>query len=262
MSEVIAQIENAISIFEGTGHYFSLFFVAIIFMAIIPLERNTYHFYLYSMIAVLIIIFPLTANNIMTFVTGTENYWLVFYILPIFILTAYLGTKTYIAQKTVKEKFIVSLAMFVIFLLVGSYNYQDNFLPSLGLRANNFKLTDETLTVNNILSTNEVQKVMAPNIICSEIREFNPEISLLYGSDTINHQVSNPENAAEYMLITAYDDIQQQEHNLETKIYWAEYFGSNCIIIPKENDNQIIMEQNAYYIIGITEHFIVYKRDI
>lgn len=238
MFEILVLIKNASQVFQGTGHYIALFFVAVIFM-LVSEENQLNKYLLHFAIAALLI----TVAGILLYNVGFDNFSEIFFLIPILVLVVYAATQALFMQKSLNS-FIIQILMYgFIILLAGSYNYKNGFFYRLSLKENNFKISEETLQISTILSANEYIKMIAPQEVSNEIREYNTSVSLLFGNNIYED---------------IYKDLAENGWCIESQVFWARQYNCNCIILNRKLDDQEYMAENGFFNVGETNNYIVY----
>lgn len=258
MIAVLKEIKDAAAVFQGTGHYLALFLVAVVYMMINKNEDRNRNFYLYSICSLLIISIPFTALDIMKLLGLENNYYIAFYILPIYVLVPYIGTRFLEECKKWREKLSVCIVYVLILILVGSYNYQNNYFTTLTWSNNKLEVSEEIKNISYLLADYDYVKAIVPKEVCEQIKEYDTHIKLLYGSDIIEGRLSNKNNAEEQRLRLIYQDIASAPESFEKIAGWAQQCECNCIIQKREYQDDETAQVLGYQCVGETENYLIY----
>lgn len=262
MLETLSQIKEAVTFFQGTGEYLAIFFATLVYMIIDKEEWKNRNFLWYIVAVLVIVCFPLTANNIIDYWTGEENYWIIFYMLPMVILIAYVATKIICRQKRKRDVLIVCASFMFLLILSGTYDYRNSFFYSLSVEHNNAKVSEEIVEISNMFSEQENIKMVAAEKVCSEIREYNSQIKLLYGNDVVNSEFYGRLDEEEENLHQLYLSVKNSQVPLEQMTILADQYACNCVVIESEYRGDEYMQGWGYEVRGETDNYVVYTRDL
>lgn len=260
MLETLNQIKESATIFQGTGQYFALFFIMLIYLIMEYQKQYNREILWYTLIVLGIICCPLTANNIMDYWTGKENYWIVFYLVPVIVLVAY-GMTSFVCRQNRIRKMLVSVCIFMfIIFLAGTYDYQNNLFYNISCNHNLEKVSDETIEISKMLSDIDDVKMIAADGVCSEIREYDSKIKLLYGNDIVSSQPYGVWSNEKENLKQLYQSVKESENPLEQMVVLAEQYSCNSIVIEEEYQNEEYMKNCGYKFQGETENYVIYVK--
>lgn len=165
--------------YSGTGAYFILFFIALIYIFVLEKDKSKKTFLLYFSCLVLFIILNPLFNKIVNKFLNKNVYWRVFWILPIGVVISYVGVNVIKNIPNISKKIIVFATIIVIIVLSGKFIYTDENYTKVN---NLYKIPDEYLSVINIISMLELEekKAMVSMDLVAYVRQIDPSIKMAY----------------------------------------------------------------------------------
>lgn len=203
----------------------------------------------YSIILILGVCFPPIAS-VLTRVTGASVYWRVFWLVPSVIVIAFVGTKLaeQIGKKSKQGLFI--LTMVIVIVLGGKSMYQsENFTKSSNL----YKIPQEAIDICEMIAPNdETPKIVVPETIVSYIRQYNPNIELLYGRD----MGKDYRKGKRYRVL-----LQLNSEDPDYEYIAASVKENECefVVFENKSNNLESMLNYGYELYGSTQNYTIFK---
>lgn len=170
--------------FNMTGSYFSLFFIAVLFIYMNKRKEERELFVYPTLTCLAIIIMPITAKVIERCI-GSDVYWRVWWLFPIMVVLSYTGVKIVMNQKNRREQWVVLVSLCVIIMVSGKSIYSSETMK----RPDNiFKLPNDVMGISALIkedSEDEEVRIIISNELVEYIRLYNPRIKLLYGREQL-----------------------------------------------------------------------------
>lgn len=193
--ELMNGILNCYSEYSGTGIFTVLFFVALIYVALIDKNRSNRTVLLYgSVILIIIIFFPATYYFYTKYVDA-GTYWRFFWLMPVGV------GLSYVATKLADENKITGLLMIaIIFVLGGTYVYSSR---ADYIKAKNaYQIPQEVIEIADYLESRELEEIrcaVTPELL-TYMRQYDVNIIMPYGREQLDPKWSAPSGFFELML--------------------------------------------------------------
>lgn len=170
-------IQQAYESYAATGVVQLLLISSVMIILIRDKKKENKHLAYYVIALIIIIFLPPMAYMFGKYL-GDEVYWRIFWLIPSVIVIAYAATKLIEQQmkKSTKRMFFCAITILVIFGGKCVYN-GENFNKSI----NAYKLPQEAIDVCDIIAQEGKARVIVPETIISYIRQYDPQIDMLYG---------------------------------------------------------------------------------
>lgn len=178
-SENIEIIKNAFTRYSGTGSYFALFFVALIYIFIVEKDKNKRMFLLYFSCLVLFVVLNPIFNKLVNSFLNKNVYQRLFWMVPMGVVIAYVGADIIKKTENISKKTIVSILLICTIMFSGKLIYtEENYTKTNNL----FKFPDETLAVIDIMSSIDLEnkKAMVSTDLVEYVRQKDASIKLAY----------------------------------------------------------------------------------
>lgn len=203
----------------------------------------------YSIVLIAAVCFPIIAY-IITKITGASVYWRVFWLIPSVIIISLSATKLIEQLGKKSQQRIWFLAILIAIMIGGKSVYRSgNFEKS----TNMYKLPQEVIELCEMVAPDEgTTKMIVPETIISYIRQYNPNIKLLYGRNI----------GKDYQKGKRYRVLLQLNSSDPDYEYITTYTKKKqCIFVVLDNTTNDLseMEKYGYEFFGSTLHYSVYK---
>ena len=217
MSGLWEDIKNAYFSYNGMGTNVFFLFVAIFYFLIINKKRQR-NLLIYEIFGILFLMTPGIANGILNIVAVVGV-----------VMTDYL-----INIPTKKEKIIV-IVIYILLLQAGmGLNYTSQHLEFI---TNSYKISNEVMEIAEQLEFVEKPRVLAPEQVAGELREYDTRFAVIYG-----------------------EGLSFTQENLEQLQMETDSYGCNCLVINSEYDNIEFFNSIGFSKIYNTEHYEVYAK--
>lgn len=193
--ELINGILNWYSEYSGTGIFMVLFFVALIFVALLDDNRSNRTVLLYGSVILMLIIFCPATYYIYSKYVDAGTYWRFFWLIPVGIGLAYVGTKL------IGKSAVTGLLMIGVVLILGGtyvYNSRMDYKPSENL----YQLPNEVIEISDYLESRnlpEIRCAVSPELL-TYIRQYDVNIVMPYGREQLDSRWSEKSGFFELML--------------------------------------------------------------
>lgn len=252
MIEVIEYYNQVISEW-ARAYYANGFFLLLAIVAFIYLYVSCKELRYKFLLPIFIMLF-ITVNPILyTYVFRRIIYWRLFWMLPTAILIA---TAVIVFLKQIKA---VWMKLGLLLVVTASIISQGQYMFSYGVffqRSNWEKVSQETIDVCDIiLKLDEKPKVVVNGAINTEMRQYAPQIILLYGRDTTGY-IRNPGETAR----AVYESYLSSPIDYENIFEQARNHGYNFVVTNiGEPVDEEILEKYEYQEVGRTSQYIIYN---
>ena len=177
MSGLWEDIKNAYFSYNGMGTNVFFLFVAIFYFLIINKKRQR-NLLIYEIFGILFLMTPGIANGILNMSGQNTDHWMVYGILNIVAVVGVVMTDYLINIPTKKEKIIV-IVIYILLLQAGmGLNYTSQHLEFI---TNSYKISNEVMEIAEQLEFVEKPRVLAPEEVAGELREYDTRFAVIYG---------------------------------------------------------------------------------
>lgn len=243
-------VQDAYQIYTSYGIVQLLLISSCIIILISDKKNENLHLVYYCITALAIILFPPIAFVLGKYFIGSDVYWRVFWLIPSSIIIGLVGVKQIERISKCYQKKLFLLA-FIMVLVLGGKNIfnSDNYTKS----TNSYKLPQEVIELCEMVAPNGGNtKMVVPETIVSYIRQYNPNINLLYGRNL----GKDTQKGKKYKIL-----LQLNSSEPDTK-YIAKYIKKkDCNYVVFDNSSIGIeeIEQYGYKLYGTTASYTVFK---
>ena len=233
MSGLWEDIKNAYFSYNGMGTNVFFLFVAIFYFLITNKKRQR-NLLIYEIFGILFLVTPGIANGILNMSGQKTDHWMVYGILNIVSVVGVAMTDYLINIPSKKEK-IIGIVIYILPLQAGmGLNYTSQHLEFI---TNSYKISNEVMEIAEQLEFVEKPRVLAPEQVAGELREYDARFAVIYG-----------------------EGLSFTQENLEQLQIEAESYGCNCLVINVEYDNTEFFNDIGFSKIYNTEHYEVYAK--
>ena len=223
MSGLWEDIKNAYFSYNGMGTNVFFLFVAIFYFLIINKKRQR-NLLIYEIFGILFLVTPGIANGILNMSGQKTDHWMVGVAMTDYLIN--------IPSK--KEKIIV-IVIYILLIQAGmGLNYTSQHLEFI---TNSYKISNEVMEIAEQLEFVEKPRVLAPEEVAGELREYDTRFAVIYG-----------------------EGLSFTQENLEQLQIETESYGCNCLVINSEYDNIEFFNSIGFSKIYNTEHYEVYAK--
>lgn len=259
METVIQLLKDNFYTIGQIGISMELCAVSLLFL-LLEKEKENNRYQILCMVLFVIVLNPMSYNNITTF-WFFDDYWKLFLVGMPCVCVAYAFTELVCGGKSWWMRGGMLIACIVLVCLSNRFEFE---VPRIEVPQNAYGVEDEIVELDKVLQSEEIslEKVIAPREVVASIREIDAEISLLYGEELIQRMIDGTyeknDDERSYTEICA--SIVSVPSEVENQINIAELYGSNCIVLSKKYDNKALMKKNSFARIGMTENYVVYVK--
>lgn len=243
--ENIEIIKNTFSDCKGSGMYFALFFVCVLYIIIKEKNKNIKALLGYFSVAILLIILNPAFDKLIDKLINKNVYFRLFWLLPMGVSMAYVAVDIIQSLNEKSKKILTFFAIIFIIIVSGKWIYtEENYVKV----HNMYKIPDQAKWIIDIISVDEAtyKKVMLPESLVPYIRQVNADIELAYPR--------MPYGYASYQLLT-----ELHNGNVEYVTKSSEAKGCNYIIFENNVPLSVEITDLGYKLIGQTYSYNVYK---
>ena len=177
---------------------------------------------------------PGIANGILNMSGQNTDHWMVYGILNIVSVVGVAMTDYLINIPSKKEKIIV-IVIYILLIQAGmGLNYTSQHLEFI---TNSYKISNEVMEIAEQLEFVEKPRVLAPEQVAGELREYDTRFAVIYG-----------------------EGLSFTQENLEQLQMETDSYGCNCLVINSEYDNIEFFNSIGFSKIYNTEHYEVYAK--
>lgn len=196
----------------------------------------------------------ITVNPVLyTYIFRRIIYWRLLWMLPTAILIA--ATVVVLLKRCNKlwMKWGLLLVTIAFIILQGEYIFTYGvFTP----RSNWEKLSQETIDVCDImLELDESPRVIVPVGLSTEIRQYAPEVKLMYGRETTGVYLRTPD----WDMYAVYEALNKESIDYYYVLKNAAHWGFNFVVVNTNNPiEEIWLLEYGYSEVNRTAEYIIY----
>lgn len=243
---MIGKIYEIYSMYTGTGIVMMLFFVGLFYLAFQEKNRSVRTILLYGNIAIVIFIFLPPVYSLFVNYVDTSTYWRLWWILPVGICLAYVGT-TLIH----KHRIAGFILIFVVLLFGGRFIYSGK--GEMQFADNIYQIPGEVVEIVDFLEEYEENTVYAafPPEMLPYVRQYDVAVRMPYGREMLDENWSG-ENGF-YQLMS---ELQLDFVNLAKK---CEYNYTRYLIVDGNKYYITAPEECGFALIYTVDRYEVYE---
>ena len=237
--------------FVGTGFYFGLFLLLLVYIIIRNKKENKYikiFFSLYPIFIIAVILNPVFYYIVTKFI-DVDVYWRSFWCIPLGIVIAYGFSKMLKDTKNETIRKLEFIAIIVIIALSGKFIYTNEFFSKVD---NYYKVPDDALDVIMAISQDDAEnkKVAGPEEIMVYMRQIDGTVK------TEEYRFIGPEYAE--------DSIISEITNGKVTYFANKCIAANCNYVVIENDIKLDanIENYGYIKMKSNDKYSLYKLNI
>lgn len=261
MRDILDVVMSMYRDYNGSGMQMALFFACLIYLLVQKKdEEKRYLFLGYPLLFFVICFCPLTAKVIMDFCIGEIVYWRMFWLLPTVVITAYTAVQVIMQTEGEKKRYLLLGVMLLVVGMTGSVVYNGTIF---GRKENPYKLPQDVVDICNIIEADAKangithKKLITGNNLNSFIRQYDAQILMPYGEETIRSGRTENGNAAEIFRI-----MSSEEKDWEALAWYAAMEDCNYLAYPLEEDAIEQITSRGYSAVGDNGAYGVYRRDL
>lgn len=212
-----------------------VFLLIAIIVLLVRWEQHECKLFWYGVITWIMLMLPGITTFLLRTRADSGDSWMAYAIIGAWVLPAYMIAEWWIEQPKGKKQ--ISIVVFTFFLLqVGmglSYSGKQ-----FEITKNWNKVSKESIQVADALSELPMVVLLAPPEVAEEIREYNSQISVYYGTEFVYNQT-----VPEYLM----DE--------------AQIYGCNCVVASKEYVTEYAVayyEQKGFQKYYETDKYMIY----
>ena len=208
-------------------------FMTVVYFLVID-KKKMRNLLIYEIFGILILLTPQIANVILGVKASAGNTWLVYGILFPVLYLAYSGTEGLSAARK-KTEWLAGILVFCILLQAGMGFYYRR--QPFSLCTNPYKISEEVLQLAEHVDELEQKRVLAPELVATQLRRYSIDIYVPYG-----------------------EGLSYTQEYLPQLLVEADAYGCNCIVINAEFDDAEGFTEAGYTLADTTESYLLYVR--
>lgn len=255
MAAVFQIVKSAWDALNSSGQSMGLFFIAFIFLFIVENKKNKTLFS-YCLLALILVLNPFTANNLLSFYFQADEYWYVFLLLPVIPICAYCCTEAVFLQEKKRDKILLFLVLVFVAAIGGRAINGDGGLVRNDNRA---YIADEYLQLFMEMDVEgESVVLLADDTIMESARAYSQNIGLPYEVTLMNQPADVIEQFYSADLVLVHSQMQAPLNCLGNITAVARAYRCNYLVLPLEADERWAMEEGGYEVLAQTEQYVLY----
>lgn len=246
--QIFAEIFDQYSKYTGVGIFMVLFLAAVVYLGISEKNEHIRSVLIYGSITMFIVIFIPFVYILYTKFVDVGTYWRMFWLIPVGIGLAYVGTRLVSSHRIAG----LLLILFVL-LLGGRYVYISD--PFFKPAENMYQLDQVTIELCDYLNTLEEGyiNVAVPAELLTQIRIYDHRLFMPYGREQLDPNWGNPSGF--FMAMNA------ETVNFETLSVKCAVNGTNYIVVAESKEHDDDYVENDFTYMGKVRAYDIYRYD-
>lgn len=232
MQQVLHALRDSYTTYSGLGLNLALVWVAIIYLYVQEKNCQKQNFMYLIFLLMLLLLNPFTAGN--------GEFYRMVAIIPGVVLVAYTMAKMVSQEREKSNRLLLVSGVLVILFFSLNFHFTTE---NIGMIENKYKVSDEAQELQQIVRELGDVYVIAPREIGEQMREYDVSFRVLGGDDV------------KWLAIL---DISQDWYDSERISIYADIYGAECIICPKGEDENQMLDPERFSLVAETENYRVY----
>lgn len=259
MREILNVVMSMYDDYNGTGMQMALFFACLIYLLVQKKDKEKHYVFLgYTLLFFILCFCPMTAKVIMICIEETV-YWRMFWLLPSAAVIAYTAVGILMQAEGKKRRYLLLGVMLFVVGMTGSVVYNSTVFTR---KQNHYKLPQDVVDICDMIEEDAAvngipqKKLITANNLISFIRQYDAQILMPYGMETIRGGRTENENDAQIFRIMS-SDVK----DWEALAWYAAMENCNYLAYPLEGEAADELLSYGYSIVGDNGAYRVYRRD-
>ncbi len=260
MREILDVVMSMYHDYNGTGMQMALFFACLIYLLVQKRDKEKRYVFLgYTLLFFVICFCPVTAKIIMEVCIEETVYWRMFWLLPSVIITAYTAVLVIMQTEEKKRRYLLLFVMLLVVGMTGSVVYNSTIFSR---KQNDYKLPQDVVDICDIIEKDAAangidrKKLIVENSLVSFVRQYDAQILMPYGMETIRTGRTENENDAQIFRI-----MSSEDKDWEALAWYAAMENCNYLAYPPGKETAEALEACGYSVVGDNGAYTVYRRD-
>ena len=259
MREILNVVMSMYKDYNGTGMQMALFFACLVYLLVQKKDKEKRYVFLgYTLLFFVVCFCPVTAKVIMICIEESV-YWRIFWLLPTVIVTAYTAVLVIMQAEEKKKRYLLLGVMLLVAGMTGSTVYNSTIFTR---KQNNYKLPQDVVDICDMIEEDAAanglthRKLITGNELVPFIRQYDAQILMPYGRETVRGGKTENENDAQIFRIMS-SDVK----DWEVLAWYAAMEDCNYLAYPLEGGTADELLSYGYSIVGDNGAYRVYRRD-
>ena len=263
----IGYLSAVMSVYMENCAYFVLYLLGLIYILIKGNEREREIFLPSSLIMLLTIYNPVVPLMLNKFFDVNSEYYRLFWIAPVVILTGYIATKIIFDTTGKRELIAVCIFGVVIGMFAGNYAYKDGYRKT----ENIYQIPDELIEISELIHGDcnaEYPKSFFEYEYNMQIRQYDPKMQLTIDREAYLRAVAEDyprdmiegEDYPEVRLLASL--VRGQYVDPEAFADALERTKTEYIVLSKGNTGEELLKDAGLSKVGETGSHVIYKYDM
>lgn len=233
MLSLVSEIRSLYSGYNSAAFPLVLCIIALIYL-LIKDGKDQRSLLVYGLAAFFLLSIPGIGHLVFKVKADSGKVWLVYGVMASVILCGYTVAKIYEKGNTGRSKLGIVIMMGILLQFGIGLDYSGRHFE---LPANGARISAETEEIADVLAEYCGKRLLAPREVAMEIREYDSEITVLYGSG-ISY---TPED---------FDRLMEE----------MEEYCCDCVVVKNDYDNFEGFTESEYFQVLRTGNYVVYTR--
>ena len=263
----IGYLSAVMSVYMDSCAYFVLYLLGLLYILIKGDKRDKEIFIPASIVMFLTIYNPVVPLLLNKFFDVNSEYYRLFWIAPVVVLTGYIATRIIFDAKRTSEKVVAILLLLLIGLGAGSFAYKDGYKAA----ENIYQIPDELIRISELIhedSETEYPKAFFEYEYNMQIRQYDARMQLTIDRDDYVRAVTEDypadmienDECPQYRILAAL--VRGQDVDEDAFIWALENTKTEYVVLSKGNIKEDFVKEAGLREVADTDNHVIYKYDI
>lgn len=263
----IGYLSAVMSVYMENCAYFVLYLAGLIYILVKGNEREREIFLPSSIVMFLTIYNPVVPLLLNKFFDVNSEYYRLFWIAPVVILTGYIAVKILFGLSDKKEVTAVCVIMVIIGLTAGNFAYKDGYKANTNI----YQIPDELIEISELIHDDcsaEYPKAFFEYEYNMQVRQYDPKMQLTIDREAYLRAVTEDyprdmiegEDYPEVRMLASL--VRGQYVDPDDFANALERTKTEYIVLSKGNTGEELLKEAGLNLVGETGGHVIYKYDM
>ncbi len=223
----------------GNDTYLIYYFIALFFIILFGNKRAKRYFIIIQILNLFTIWNPLFSDFISKYLTSSDTYWRVFWLLPLESTIAYAITILIARSKNVKVKLLVIILSIIAIILPGKYVYTTKISENLE-KIPQYIIDQTNYILEQDKDSEKIVVLTPPGVLHScMMRQLSSKIQLIYSRTSYVGKIDNVEEREDRLKMEEVCYSETHNYPIEDFNKLLEKYKVNWVIVSSEDQGTI-----------------------
>lgn len=255
MIETLTQIKTFVLQFNQIYINLTLLMILTLWLLLKGKKQTSRILSLYCIIIFALVLNPLSYNNIKMFGMTGESYFYIFFLLPVFLLIAYVLTQLLYGSYWKTKAKIIVVAILIGLMVSNFFVSVEDFRFGMA----KYKVNTEISELSMILQSYYPCRIFAAPDIAEELLEIDKDATFIYSAEELlgeNIDWTNADAVSRYQMI---QNMINNPYDIQNLLFYARQCQCDVLIVSNDPIYLSTFPQKDINIVGMTKSYAVIK---